>query len=323
MKRLLATLMTALVASTALPTALAQSWPSQPIKLIVPYPPGGGADTVARLVSTHASSSLGQQIVIDNRPGAGTIIGADVAAHSKPDGYTLMLADLATLSTNSSLYKKLPYSPETDFTPVTMVTLYPFVLASRKGFPAKTTEELLSYVRKNPGKVTFASPGLGSPHHLAMELFIADTKINMVHVPYKGAAPAMQDLLAGQVDLIFTDQASANNYIQEGKLQAYAAANPKRVAKFPDLPTMDEAGVRGFVANTWTAIVAPAKTPPEIIAKLNKAFSDALRNPAVQGQLATLGVVPIPSTPEHVTEFTRGEAKRLGAIIRAKSISLD
>jgi tripartite-type tricarboxylate transporter receptor subunit TctC len=305
--------------------AQAQSWTSQPIKLVVPYPAGGGADTVARLVSQYASNTLGQQIVIDNRPGAGTIIGADLVAHSKPDGYTIMLADLATLSTNSSLYKKLPYNPSTDFSPVTMVTLYPFVLASRKGFPAKNTDELLGYVRKNPGKVTFASPGLGSPHHLAMELFIADTKINLLHVPYKGAAPAMQDLIAGQVDLIFTDQASANNYIQDkdSKLEVFAAASPKRVAKFPKLPTLDEVGVKGFVANTWTAIVAPANTPKEVIEKLNKAYVEALKNPNVTSQLATLGVDPIPSTPEYVTEFSRSEAKRLGDIIKAKNISLE
>lgn len=321
MKKLIALGLVAL--SCALPQAFAQNFPTQPIKLIVPYPAGGGADAVARLVAQEAGRSLGQSIVIENKPGAGTIIGADTVAHSKPDGYTLMLADLATLSTNSSLYKKLPYDPAKDFTPITMVTLYPFVLASRNGFPAKTTAEVLAYVRQNPGKVTFASPGLGSPHHLAMELFIADTKINMVHIPYKGAAPAMQDLLAGQVDLIFTDQASAHNFIKENKLQVYAAASPTRVAKFPSLPTLDEAGVKGFVANTWTAIVAPAGTPRPVVDKLNKALTDALKTEAIRTQLATLGVDPIPSTPEYVTEFSKGEAKRLGAIIRAKNITLE
>lgn len=309
--------------SLALSAAHAQTWPAAPIKLVVPYPPGGGADNVARLVAQQASTTLGQSIVIENKPGAGTIIGAELVARSKPDGYTLLLADLATLSTNPALFKKLSYNPDKDFTPVTMVTLYPFVLASRKGFPAKTTDELLAYVRGNPGKVTFASPGQGSPHHLAMELLIAETKINLVHVPYKGIAPAFQDLLGGQVDLMITDQASAHNFTKENKIQLYAAANPTRLGKFPSLPTFDEVGVKGFEANTWTAIVAPANTPKPIIDKLNKALTEALKTPSIQSQLTTLGVEPIPSTPERVTEFAQNEARRLGAIIRAKGIALE
>ena len=322
-KRLTLSLALATVAALALPSVQAQTWPTQPIKLVVPYPPGGGADNVARLVAQQASAALGQAIVIENKPGAGTIIGAEMVARSKPDGYTLLLADLATLSTNPSLFKRLSYNPDKDFTPVTMVTLYPFVLASRKGFPAKTTDELLAYVRSNPGKVTFASPGLGTPHHLAMELLISETRINLVHVPYKGIAPAFQDLLGGQVDLMITDQASAHNFTKDNKIQLYAAANPTRLSKFPALPTFDEVGVKGFVANTWTAIVAPAHTPKPVIDRLNKALTDALKTPAVQNQLATLGVEPIPGTPEQVTEFAHAEAKRLGAIIRAKNIVLE
>ena len=322
MKRRIA--MAASLLCLALGAAQAQSsYPNQPIKLVVPYPAGGGADVVTRLVAQAAGAILGQPVVVYNKPGAGTIVGADYVAHSKPDGYTLMLADSSTLATNPSLYKKLPYSPERDLVPVTLVTYYPFLLVSRPGFPAKSVAEVIDYVRQNPGKVTFASGGLGGPHHLAMELFAVETKTNLVHVPYKGAAPAIQDLMGGQVDLMFLDLAAGHNFIREGKLRAYGAATTTRVPKFPDLPTMNETGVNGFVASTWTGIVAPAGTPPEVIARLNDAFVSALKSAPVQAQLANLGVEAIPGTPARFTEHVKSESARLGALIKTKNISLD
>ena len=313
----------ALLLALAMGGAQAQNFPKQPIKLLVPYPAGGGADVVARLVAQHAGTFLGQPVIVENKPGAGTIVAVDTLIRSKADGYTLMFADSSTMSTNPYLYKKLPYRPERDLMPVTLMTNYPFLLVSRNGFPAGNVAEVLAYARANPGKVTFASGGPGSPHHLAFEVFAAETKINVVHVPYKGAAAAIQDLIGGQVDLMFLDLAAGHNFIREGKLRAYAAATTERVAKFPDLPTMTEAGQPGFVANTWTGIVAPAGTPQDVITKLNDAFVKALRSAPVQAQLATLGVDAIPGTPARFAEHARSEAARLGTVIKAINLSLD
>jgi tripartite-type tricarboxylate transporter receptor subunit TctC len=315
----------AVLSLLALPAAgaWAQAYPSQPIKLVVPYSPGGGADVVARLAAQAAGESLGQTFVVENKPGAGTIVGADYVAHSKADGYTLMFADSSTMVTNPFLYKKLPYSPERDLAPVTLVTHYPFMLISRPGFPAKSVAEVIEYAKQNPGRVTFASGGLGGPHHLAMELFMVQTRTSMIHVPYKGAAPAIQDLLGGQVDLMFLDLAAGRSFIGGGKLQPYAAANPTRLSQFPDVPTMTEAGVPGFVANTWTGIVAPAGTPPEVIARLNDAFVKALKTPAVVEKLAGLGVEAIPGTPARFADHVKTETVRMGSLIKAKNISLD
>lgn len=317
-----AAILSALLAPLA-GAARAQAFPSQPLKLVVPYPAGGGADVVARLLAQAAGSLLGQPILVENKPGAGTIVAAEYVARSKSDGYTLMLADSSTMSTNAFLYRKLPYDPQRDLTPITLVTHYPFLLVARNGFPATNLSEVLAQVRQHPGKFTYASGGPGGPHHLAMELFLAETGTQMMHVPYKGAAASIQGLLGGQVDLMFLDLAAGHNFVREGKLRAYGAAHPTRLPKLPEVPTMEEAGMRGFLASTWTGIVAPGATPAPLVTQLNDAFTRALKTPQVETQLAQLGVEPIPSTPAQFAAHARTEASRWGKLIAAKKISLD
>ncbi|CAG9184208.1 hypothetical protein LMG23992_05175 [Cupriavidus laharis] len=313
----------ALAISATAPARAADAWPSQPIRWVVPYPAGGGTDVVARTLGQAISPALGKQVVIDNRPGAATIVGADAVAHAKPDGYTVLTADTATLAANPSLYKKLPYSADKDFVHVGMVARFPLVLVAAPNFPAKTLKEVIEYAQKNPGKINFASPGAGSPHHLAMELFMDQAHIKMTHVPYKGAAPAVQDLLAGQVDLMFVDLASGQQNVTAGKLRALGVATPKRLAMLPNVPTVAEGGVAGFEAYAWQGVVAPAGTPKPIVNRLNAELVKALKSPEVQKRMEGVGVEPVSSTPEEFAQYAHAEAERWGKLIKAKGITVD
>ena len=292
---------------TASAPARADTWPSQPIRWVVPYPAGGGTDVVARTVAQAITPGLGKQVVVDNRPGAATIVGADAVAHAKPDGYTVLTADTATLAANPSLYKKLPYNAEKDFVYVGQLARFPLVLVANPNFPARTLKEAIDYAQKHPGKVNFASPGAGSPHHLAMELFMDQTRVKMTHVPYKGAAPAVQDLLA----------------VQAGKLRALGVATPKRLAVLPSVPTVAEGGVAGFEAYAWQGMVAPAGTPKAVVARLNAELVKALKTPEVQKKLEGVGVEAVSSTPEEFASYARAEAERWGKLIKAKGITVD
>lgn len=303
--------------------ARAEDWPVQPIRWVVPYPAGGGTDVVARTVGQAITPGLGKQVVIDNRPGAATIVGADAVAHAKPDGYTVLTADTATLAANPSLYKKLPYNPEKDFVYIGQLARFPLVLVANPKFPARTLKEAVEYAQKNPGKVNFASPGAGSPHHLAMELFMDQTKVKMTHVPYKGAAPAVQDLLAGQVDLMFLDLASGQQNVTAGKLRALGVATPKRLTALPGVPTVAEGGVAGFEAYAWQGMVAPAGTPKAVVTRLNAELVKALKTPEVQKKLEGVGVEAVYSTPEEFASYARAEAERWGKLIKAKGITVD
>ncbi|MEC3767174.1 Bug family tripartite tricarboxylate transporter substrate binding protein [Cupriavidus sp. SS-3] len=308
---------------TASAPAHADSWPSQPIRWVVPYPAGGGTDVVARTVAQAISPALGKQVVIDNRPGAATIVGADAVAHARPDGYTVLTADTATLAANPSLYKKLPYNADKDFVHIGQLARFPLVLVANPNFPARTLKEAIDYAQKHPGKVNFASPGAGSPHHLAMELFMDQTRVKMTHVPYKGAAPAVQDLLAGQVDLMFLDLASGQQNVQAGKLRALGVATPKRLTVLPSVPTVAEGGVAGFEAYAWQGMVAPAGTPKAVVARLNAELVKALKTPEVQKKLEGVGVEAVSSTPEEFASYARAEAERWGKLIKAKGITVD
>ncbi|CAG2149541.1 Bug family tripartite tricarboxylate transporter substrate binding protein [Cupriavidus numazuensis] len=312
-----------LAVGAAAPARAADAWPSQPIRWVVPYPAGGGTDVVARTLGQAITPALGKQVVIDNRPGAATIVGADAVAHAKPDGYTVLTADTATLAANPSLYKKLPYNADKDFVHVGMIARFPLVLVATPNFPAKTLKEVIEYAQKNPGKVNFASPGPGSPHHLAMELFMDQTHIKMTHVPYKGAAPAVQDLLAGQVDLMFVDLASGQQNVTAGKLRALGVATPKRLAMLPNVPTVAEGGVAGFEAFAWQGVVAPAGTPKPIVTRLNAELVKALKSPDVQKRMEGVGVEPVSSTPEEFAQYAHAEAERWGKLIKAKGITVD
>ncbi|MGE4336520.1 MAG: Bug family tripartite tricarboxylate transporter substrate binding protein [Pigmentiphaga sp.] len=320
-------LMTVLATTLALAggicsAAATDTYPTQPLQLVIPYTPGGGADVIGRIVAQAASNELKQPLVILNRPGAGTIVGAEFVSRAEPDGYTMLLADSGTLSTNQSLYKSLPYVAEDDFALVALITDYPFLLVSREGFEPKTINELLDYVRAHPGEVNFASPGPGSPHHLSMELFMEETNTKMTHIPYKGAAPAVQGLLSNQVDVMFLDLAAGQHFVREGKLHAYAAATEQRLADFQDLPTLHESGVNGFTAGTWTGIVVPKGTPETVINRLNEAFNAALSNDEIAERLRSLGVIPIPGTIDDFKRHVQSESERWTALIKAKGIRL-
>ncbi|OGB16723.1 MAG: ABC transporter substrate-binding protein, partial [Burkholderiales bacterium RIFCSPHIGHO2_12_FULL_65_48] len=282
-RRTLLSALAAAGATTAAPWALAQqaAWPDQPLRWVVPYPAGGGTDVLARTVAEAMRQTLGQQIIVDNRPGASTNIGGQAVATAKPDGYTFMSADNAILAYNEHLFTKLPFNPEKDFTYVGGISRFPLALVVHPSFEAKTVKEFLAYARANPGKLNYASPGNGSPHHLAMEMFKNRTKTFLTHIPYRGAAPALQDVMGGQVPCMFLDLAAGLPVITSGKVRALAIGSAKRVAALPDVPTLAEAGVPNTEVFAFQGILAPAGLPAAITARLNGDLNKALLNPAV------------------------------------------
>jgi tripartite-type tricarboxylate transporter receptor subunit TctC len=322
MHGLIASLLGLLAAGLAA-TSPAQTYPAKPIRWIVPYAPGGGSDVIARTISGPLGASLGQPIVIDNRPGAATIIGADATARSPADGYTIATADSATLLFNPYLYAKLPYDPFKDFAFVAMLGRFPLLLVAHASVPATTTAELVAYAKANPGKLNYASPGNGSPHHMAMVMFEDVTGASFTHVPYKGAAPAVQDLLAGMVQVMFLDLASGAQHIKSGKLKVFGAGWPKRLEALPEVPTLSETGVTGFAAYAVQGIVAPAGTPNEVVARLNREINQVVRSPAVAKRFAEMGMVPALGTPEDFMAAARKESEVWGRLIRAKGIKVE
>jgi len=300
--------------------ALAQTFPSQPIKWIVPYPPGGGSDVVARTTGAALATAIGQPVTIDNRPGAATQIGAEAVARAKPDGYTIGTADSGTLAFNPSLYAKLPYDAAKDFAFVGGLARFPLVLAVKPSLPINTVAELIAYAGKNPDKLNYGTPGAGSPHHLAMELFKQRARAPVTHVPYKGMAPAVQDILSGQIDLMFIDLATGLQHINAGKLRAIAVASP---ARLQILPTIAESGVAGFEAFAWQAVVAPAGTPPDVVARLNAELVKVLRSDELKKKFADLGVEPTPTTAAEIADYSNAERARWSAVIKAAGIKLE
>ena len=304
--------------------ALAQgTYPDQIIKWVVPYPAGGGTDTLARTLADTMHLPLGQAILVDNRPGAATNIGADSVAKARPDGYTIMSADNAMMAFNEHLFKKLPYSPEKDFTYIGAIGRFPLVLAVHPDFPAKDFKAFLAYVRANPGKVSYASVGNGSPHHLAMEMFKYRTKTAIVHIPYRGAAPAMQDLMAGQVPVMFLDLASGLSIVQSGKVRVLAIGTSKRSPVLPEVPTLAELGVQDTEVFAFQGLVGPAGLPPAVTMRLNQELNKALANPVVLKRFTDFGMEPMPGTPEQFRVMARQESQRWGPVIKANGIALD
>lgn len=301
----------------------AQTWPVRPIEWVVPYPAGGGSDVVARTLTDTMAKALGQPLVINNKPGAGTNIGADYVAHAKADGYTVLTGDTATLAANPSLYSKLNYSAEKDFTPVGLLARFPMVLVVNPAVPARNLAEFMAWARTQQGGVSYASPGAGSPHHLAAELFRGKTGLNLVHVPYRGAAPAVQDVAGGQLPFMFVDTAAGMAFINAGRLRAIGIASPKRVAHFETIPTLDEQGLKGFEAFAWQGLVAPAGTPPEVIARLNKALVEALDTTSVKARFQVLGLQATPGTPAQMASYARAEREKWSQVVRASGIKLD
>ncbi|RJG06627.1 tripartite tricarboxylate transporter substrate binding protein [Noviherbaspirillum cavernae] len=334
MKSLLTTLTLALscVAGTfAAPLAAAQDYPAKPIRFIVPYPPGGPLDAVARILADKMKDGLGQPIIVENKPGAGGNIGADAAARSAPDGYTIVMGAVATHAINPTLFPKLPYDPVKDFAPVSLVASVPNVLVLNADTAAKlgvkSLKDLIVYARANPGKLNYASGGNGSAGHLAGELFKMMAKVSIVHIPYNGAAPAQTGLLAGQTDLMFDNLASASQNIRAGKLKALAVTTTARAAALPELPTMAQAGadygLGGFDINTWFGVLAPAKTPAPIVARLNGEIGKALRAPDVKEKIARLGAEPSPTTPEQFAALIQNDLKKYAAVVKASGAKVD
>jgi tripartite-type tricarboxylate transporter receptor subunit TctC len=301
----------------------AQSYPTKPIRLIVPYPPGGGTDFFARTVSAKLSDNLGQQVVVENRPGAATIIGAEAVAKSAPDGYTILLGDTATFAVNPTLYKKLPYDPLKSFEPISLTGRFALLLVVHPSVQANSVAELIALAKAKPGTLNYASPGPGSPHHLAMALFMQRTGINMLHVPYKGAGPAIQDLLGGQIPTMFLDLAAGAPQIKGGKIRALGVASPKRIAALPDLPTLAESGLPGFEAWAWQGLVAPAGTPPEVVAKLGAEYARAIGDPGIRQKIVDAGVDPLQSSPREFTDYIRSEQEKWAKVVKDGNITVE
>lgn len=324
MKRMFARVL----ASTALAIgcaagAHAQTFPSQPVKWIVPYAPGGTTDVIARGLAVRMGHDLGQPVVVENRPGAASIIGATAIARSAPDGYTVGTADSGTLAFNPAMYTSLSYDADKDFTFIGGLGRMPLVLAVHPSFPARDLNEFLALVRKTPGKVSSASSGPGSPLHVALELFKQRTRTDILHVPYKGSSPALQDLMAGQVQSMFVDLPPSLSLIRSGKIRVLAVATPKRLAILPDVPTMAEAGLAGFEAYAWQGFVGPAKLPAPVVTRLNKELVAALQHPETRTKLEELGIQPMPMSVQEFTQFTRSEQKLWSGVIKAAGIRLD
>lgn len=314
-------LLQASLLAAALPgQAFAQD--GRPIEWVVGYAAGGGSDVVARTVAEAMGKSLGQPIVINNKPGAATNIAAGYVANSKDYGHVMLTADFATLAANPWLFAKLPYDPVRDFQPVGMLARFPLLLVISPKVPAKNLAEFIAWAKLN-GPVTYASAGVGSPHHLAGELFRERTGLNLQHAPYRGAAPAVQDLMGGQIPFGFIDTASVQQYIATGKLRALAVASPNRLATMPEIATISEQGVKDFTAYAWQGLVVPTGTPPEIVSKLGKALQEALHSPPVKARFQAIALEGMPGTPQQMTAYVDAERERWGAVIKANAIRAD
>jgi tripartite-type tricarboxylate transporter receptor subunit TctC len=322
-RTLIAFLASAHAWTLASPLRAQQAWPTQPIRWIIPYPAGGGTDVLARALSESMRETLGQPLIIDNRPGASTNIGAELTARAKPDGYTIMSGDNAAMFFNEFLFSKLAYKPDSDFTYIGAIGRFPMTLVVHPDFAARSVSDLLTLAKKDAGKINYASPGNGSPHHLAMELFKNRTGTDFTHVPYRGAAPAMQDVMGGQVPCMFLDLASGLPNIQANKFRVLAIGSPNRSPLLPDVPTLAEAGVKDSEVFAFQGLLGPANMPAEVVAKLNGALNKALGSEAVVKRFTDFGLEIQPGTGAAFKQVARSEAKRWGPIIQGAGIRLD
>jgi tripartite-type tricarboxylate transporter receptor subunit TctC len=316
---LLATAVLAMPFATQAQTA---DYPDKPIRLVVPYPPGGGTDVIARIVQERFQALLGQPLIIENRGGAAGAIGTDIAAKSPPNGYTVLFT-LSSHTINPAIYPKLPFNTAKDFEPVGMVASLPQILVASPDFPAKTVTELVALAKARPGTLSFASVGNGSPGHLAGELMKLRTGIEMTHIPYRGGGPALTDLIGGQVSLLWVSIPAAAQFIRSGKLKALAVSTQKRGAEFPDIPTMQETGVPDFEVDSWYAMFVPAKTPPAIIKKLNSAINTVVHEPGIQAKLLAQGSEGVGGTPEELGKVVSTELVRWKKLAKDASIKVD
>jgi tripartite-type tricarboxylate transporter receptor subunit TctC len=300
----------------------AAAYPERPLRLVVPYSAGGSTDTVARIVGQRLSERLGQQIVVDNRTGAGTLIGTEIVARSAPDGYTLLMAT-PPLAVNPSLYSKVPYVLDRDFSAVSNVAASSNLLAVHPALPATTTRELIALLKANPGKHNYGSSGIGGAGHLAMALFASMAGVDIVHVPYKGGAPAVTDLVAGRLSLMMANLTTAQPHIRAGRLRGIGIGTKSRSPLFPELPTLSESGVPGYEANNWNGIVVPAGTPRAVIDRLHREISAALKDPAIAQRMAGAGLDPIGDTPQQFAQYLKAEAAKWGALVKSAGIKAE
>ncbi|HLU80141.1 MAG TPA: tripartite tricarboxylate transporter substrate binding protein [Burkholderiaceae bacterium] len=312
------------VVATAVPImAHAAGYPERSISWVVPYAAGGGTDVVARALANQMTEPLGQSVVVENKPGANTAIGASYIARAKPDGYTVGSADNATLALNQHLFPKLTYTPSTDFSFVGGLARFPYVLVVHPDFPVHTLDDLLKLAKEKQGAISYGSPGMGGPNHVAMELFQQRTGAKFLHVAYRGAAPVMQDLVAGQIQFSLIDTASSMPYIQSKRVRPIAVSTEARLSSLPDVPTFAEAGVPDFIAFSWQGMIAPKGTPEEAIARLNRELNKALDNPKVQETLSSMGVQATPTTPEAFEAFVKQQDALWGEVIKKAGIVLE
>jgi tripartite-type tricarboxylate transporter receptor subunit TctC len=299
--------------------AFAADYPDRPIRVVVPFPAGGGTDIVARVIGPHLSAELRQPIVFDNKAGAATVIGTEAVASATPDGYTLLFTSSA-FTANASLMKKLPYDPLRSFTPIGSAALHPFVLVAHPSVPANNLKELIAYAKKNPGRLSYASVGAGSSQHLGMELLKRMAGISIVHIPYKGSAPAVTDLLGGQVHLMFNGISPTLQHIRSGKLKVFGTDSDRRVPLLPDVPTISEAGVRGYKITTWSGLLAPAAIPADVRARLTAAWAKVMALPEVQKDLAERGLVPHALAPAKFADLLKEDKDEWAKLVRESKV---
>lgn len=312
-----------LAAMAATPAVAADAYPAKPIRWIVPYPAGGGSDFLARTIGQGLSTRVNQPVVVDNKPGGNTAIGASETARSTPDGYTVLSADNGTLVFNPALYKTLSYNPTRDLAPVTLLGRFPMILVVGPGTQAKTAQEFIAQVKATPGGVNYGSAGAGSPHHLAMELLKTEAHLTMTHAPYRGAAPALSDVAAGQIPAMMVDFAAGAGFIKGGKVRPLAVANATRLPQLPDVPTFSELGYKNVEAAALVGMVVPAATPPEVIGTLNRQVVAAVKDPAINKKLIDFGVEPVGNSPAQFADLLRSETTRWTKLIQDLKISLD
>ena len=318
-------LASAALASAALAASApvsAQAYPSKPIRMIVPYTPGGYTDTMARAVGEPLGRVLGQPVIFENKPGANSILGADMVAKAPADGYTLATV-IAAHAGNATLYPKLPFDVIKDFAPVSLTSVSPVILVAHNSFPAKTVAEFIAYAKANPGKINFGSSGTGAAAHLTMEYLMNLTGTKMQHVPYKGTAPALTDLIGGQIGVMFDTPSSMMPHVKAGKIRALGVAADKRVGGALDVPTFAESGMPGFLSGTWSMVLAPAGTPPELVSRLSAEIAKITRTPAFKERFDALGIVPVGNTPDEALAFLKSEVSKWGKVIRDANVKVD